>query len=386
MDLNKVLESFARGEINKEKAREMIHSAYAKVSAKAHEIREEGEKEFESSETAGESFRKAFDKIKKTKNIDDFLKVSSGLVHQIAEKMPGEIEKIQENVLNDMNIAGFSANIKGVTSKFSIFRNFDVERNCEVEENLAVGSQWFAVRFTNKAQVIKNKFTAVQLSEVDVNQSNFSTNSVALSRVSNVTLLQAKIEGNRFSRATLSDTSMTESDFMGNTLSKSELAQTVINGSRIAKCQYMDTTLRECDFDDCNLQGIVFENCRFEECSFVNVQVVADAGCAIADQVVVGRTFTDIRSFEDLVKALCEGSSGSSLDTANDSTQKSVRSPSAPKRERTGRQTNESERAAPRRSTSQKAAQNAHRKHAGAQKQSSTEKPRRVSSAPKRTR
>ncbi len=379
MDLNKVLESFARGEINKEKAREMIHAAYAKVSAKAHEIREDGGKEFDASETTGESFRKAFDKIKKTKNIDDFLKVSSGLVHQIAEKMPGEIEKIQENVLNDMNIAGFSANIKGVTSKFSIFRNFDVDRNCEVEDNLAVGSQWFAVRFTNKAEVIKNKFTAVQLSEVDVNQSNFSTNSVALSRVSNVTLSQAKVEGNRFSRATLSDTSMTESDFTANTLSKSELAQTVVNGSRISKCQFVGTTLRECDFDDCNLQGIVFENCRFEECSFGDIQVVADAGCTIADLVVVGRTLSGVRSFEDLVKALCEGAPASGTAAATESTQKSIR---APKRAHS----TESDRVAPKTSTSKKSAQNAPRKHAGAQKQRSSETSRRASAPKKRPR
>ncbi len=379
MDLNKVLESFARGEINKEKAREMIHAAYSKMSAKAHELREEGEKGADASESAGDSFRKAFDKIKKTKNIDDFLKVSSGLVHQIAEKVPGEIEKIQENVLSDMNIAGFSANIKGVTSKFSIFRGFEVDKNCDVEENLAVGSQWFAVRFSNRAEVLKNKFTAVQLSEVDVGKSSFLSNNVALSRISNVTLAQSRIDANRISRATLSDVSMTDSDFKNGALVKSEFAQTVINGTRFAKCQFVESTLRECDFDDCNLQGVVFENCRLEECSFSDVQVTCDTVRTISEQVVVGRAVSGVRTFEELVAALCEGSSTADLPHAAHQDQKSVRA----KKSESAAQPAQS---VPRKRVAPERSENASRKPSVAQKQRVSETSRRKSSPKKHSR
>lgn len=378
MDLNKVLELFARGEINKEKAREMIHAAYAKANAKSNEAKSsEGEKDAHAGGTSGESFRKAFDKIKKTKNIDDFLKASSGLVHQIAEKVPGEIEKIQENVLNDVNIAGFSANIKGVTSKFSIFRNFDVDSTCEVDDNLAVGSQWFAVRFSKKSEVLKNKFTAVQLSEVDVVQSNFSANNAALSRISNVSLEKAKVEANRFSRATLSDTSMTDSDFIGNALTKSEVSQMVMNGSRIAKCQYAETTLRECDFENCNLQGIVFENCRFEECSFSNVQVVSDSPRVVSNLDVVGRTFSGVNSFEAFSKLLLEQTT--SAETANQLVRKSREGTRAARGF-------DAERVVERKTTSAKTAQKVGRKPDVAQKHRVSETTRRNSSPKKPAR
>ena len=304
MELSKILDSFSRGDINKDKARELIQRAYGKASAKYHEIREQGEKEFDSSETAGQSFRKAIRKIKETKNIDEFLKVSSGIAHQIAEKMPGEIEKLQENVLNDMSIAGFSANIKGVTSKFTIFRNFEVETECAVSDNLAVGSQWFAVKFSGKAEVLKNKFTAVQLSEVAVTQSNFCGNPLALSRVSNVSLQQARMEDNKLTRSTLSDASFTESDFTGNKLLKSEFAQTVINASRIASCHFSEASFRECDFESCNIEGIEFEHCRFEECSFQGVDFQLTEPRKISGCTLVGKTFQNCHSFDAFLKLI----------------------------------------------------------------------------------
>jgi uncharacterized protein YjbI with pentapeptide repeats len=304
MELSKILDSFARGDINKDKARDLIHAAYGKASAKFHEIREQGEKEFDSADSAGQSFRKAFRKIKESKNIDEFLKVSSGIAHQIAEKMPGEIEKLQENVLNDMSIAGFSANIKGVASKFTIFRNFEVEPECAVAENLAVGSQWFAVTFSGKAEVLRNKLTAVQLSEVVVAQSNFCGNNLALSRISNVTLQQARMEDNKLSRSTLSDASLTESDFTGNKLTKSEFAQTVFNASRIANSQFSGASFRECDFDACNIEGIEFENCHFEECSFNGVEILLPEPKKISGCSVVGKTFQNCHSFDAFLKLI----------------------------------------------------------------------------------
>jgi uncharacterized protein YjbI with pentapeptide repeats len=296
MEINKILESLAKGEISRERAKELINELYAKPGAGS-----EG-----SGDSSGDSIKRAFERVKKSRNIDDFIKVSSGLVHQIAENMPEKIERFQENVLSDMNIAGFSANIKGISSKFSLFRSFQVSSDCAVSDNQAVGCQWFAVQFDKKAEIVANKFTAVQLTEVAVVQSNFSRNTFSLSRVSNVTLREAKVESNRLSRSTLSDAAMTESDFTENRLSKSEFAQTVFNGSRINKNTFNAATFRECDFESCDIQGVEFENCRFEECAFNEIVVTDGTSCRIADKTVVGKTFSACKTFAELLAAIEE--------------------------------------------------------------------------------
>jgi uncharacterized protein YjbI with pentapeptide repeats len=310
MEINKILESVAKGEISRERAKELIHELYARpgVGGSSRPTEQKGQApsvgEGLGDASSGDSIKRAFERVKKSRNIDDFIKVSSGLVHQIAENMPEKIERFQENVLSDMNIAGFSANIKGISSKFSLFRSFQVNPDCTVSDNQAVGCQWFAVQFDKKAEIVANKFTAVQLTEVAVVQSNFSRNTLSLSRVSNVTLREAKVESNRLSRSTLSDAAMTESDFTDNRLSKSEFAQTVFNGSRVSKNSFAASTFRECDFESCDIQGVEFENCRFEECAFNEIVVSGGASCRIADKTVVGKTFTACKTFAELLAAI----------------------------------------------------------------------------------
>lgn len=317
MSLNKILESFSKGEIDKETAKELIHSFYGKSkSAPATET--------QGKPTAGplpeergdrtESLKRALASFRKSKNLDGLLKASTDIMHQLAENVPSQLERLRENVpsqlerlrenvLHDISVAGVASNVKGITSKLSIFRSFSVSEDSAVEENMAIGSQWFAVKFDRHADVRQNKFTAVQFSEVAAVQSNLCSNLISLSRWSNVSLQECKVEENRFSRMTFSDVSIAESDFTENKVQKSEFAQTVVNASRLAGNQFSGVMFRECEFDECDIQGVEFENCHFEECSFTRVEVNAGKPVRIANRNLTGRAFANIHSAEELLAA-----------------------------------------------------------------------------------
>ena len=279
MDLNSILEEVARGKMGPNTARKLIDKLDKKMGGKSAPHSEGSKRDSSATGTPGdqkaagpqeseasdskEGFRNAFDRLKKSVHIDELIKISSGIVHQIAENMPNQIEKIQENFSANLNTLGFSANNNGVESRLSVFRTFHVSSDSQVAENQVVGSQWFGVNFAETAEVKKNKFAAVQFSEVAIVRSNLCSNNMSLSRLSNVTLQEARFESNRISRTTFSDVSITEADFTNNKLVKSEFAQTVINGSRLAGNQFVGVDFTECEFDGCDIQGILFENCKF---------------------------------------------------------------------------------------------------------------------------
>lgn len=312
MSLNKILDSFSKGEIDRDKAKEMIHGIFkasaAGPSRTAQPAKEQqashAEPEISENIEGNEAWRRALNSLRKSKNIDGILRASSDFVQQLAGSVPGQIEKFRDNILHDVNVAGVTSNIKGMTSKLSIFRSFTVGEDCRVSDNLAVGSQWFAVRLDKHADVRHNKFTAVQYSEVAIVQSDLCKNLVSLSRWANMTIEEAKIEDNRFSRMTFSDVSITESDFTENKVQKSEFSQTVVNGSRIARNIFNGVTLSECEFDGCDIRGLEFENCHFEECTFSGIEVDAAKPVHIANKRLTGRTLSDLRSVEAFLAAL----------------------------------------------------------------------------------
>jgi uncharacterized protein YjbI with pentapeptide repeats len=251
--LHEILSQVAKGKLTPEEAEALL----AKEKSQSHEVKE--------------GFLNAFEKIKKNAHVEDLLKTASGLVQQISENMPNQLEKWQESVSHNINTLGFSAGTEGVEAKLSVFRTFHRGDGVLMEGNTVVGSQWFGVHFEGATLLRGNRFTAVQFSEVAVLSTEFSSSSLSLTRFSNVTLQDSHIQKNRFLRSTFSDVSLTSSEFYNVRLQKSEFAQTVFNNCTVSDCQFESTLLKECEFDTCTLASVTFENCQLEECTFENL-------------------------------------------------------------------------------------------------------------------
>src|SRR5690349_17878043 len=117
MNLNEILEAVAKGKMNIHKAKSLIERSYAGTHEKRMNQTEEGHEPQE--DHAKDGLRNAFEKIKKSVNIDEILRKSSHLVNQLSENMPHQIDKLQENISNTLQPFGFSPNATGIESKLS---------------------------------------------------------------------------------------------------------------------------------------------------------------------------------------------------------------------------------------------------------------------------
>ncbi len=340
-DLKKILDSVSQGNLTAVQAQKQIEKLIEANTPQAEPLKKatanvstnSGAQILESSESEEprERLKSAFEKLRKSVNIDELLKISSGLVHQIAETMPHPLERIQENISSNFNTFAFSPNAKGIDSKLSVFRTLHFSDDSVVTDNHVVGSQWFGVNFSGTSEISKNKFTAVQFSEVAVMRSNFVSNVLGLTRLSNASFEEARFEENKTSRSTFSDFCLTESDFTGNRLTKCEFAQTVVNASRIAQCVFNSSDFKECEFDQCDLQGLTFENCIFNECTFQNLEIISKSAMVISNHDFTGRVFSEMKTIEELLKAFesCDASSDALAATAEESETRKAHTDSA---------------------------------------------------------
>jgi uncharacterized protein YjbI with pentapeptide repeats len=304
VELESILEAVSKGKMNVEKAKTLIEKNYVLKKQKKDSYSENSASHSQNHrEDTHEGLKTAFEKLKKTVNIEELLKISSNLVHQISENMP-HIDKIQENISNNLQPFGFSPNISGLDSKLSVFRAFHVSPDSIVKENQVVGSQWFGVNFSESAEVKNNKFTAVQFSELAVVRSDFCSSSFSLARLSNVTLQEARLENNKFSRTTLSDMSILESDFTENQVVKSDFSETTIRGSRLTRMIFMSTDFQDCEFDSCDIQGIEFENCKFKECVFSKLHLVLKEPIKISGCNCIGKNISGCHTAEEFLEIL----------------------------------------------------------------------------------
>lgn len=232
--------------------------------------------------------------------LDGLLKKSTDVVQQITENVPTQIEKFSQN----WNGVAFSPHFDGLEAKLSLFRGLEISRDCTVNENQVLGSQWFGVRFSDKSELILNKLTAVQLSEVSSTRSNFSNNNLSLTRMHNIALQEARFEDCRLNRSTISEFSTSESDFIANKLNKSEMTRTILNESRIANNIFETTHFNDCEFSNCDIQGIEFENCEFNECVFTNVHFNNKTPVKLINKKIKGLSLHDCKSFEEFIACL----------------------------------------------------------------------------------
>ncbi len=304
VELEFILEEVSKGKMNVDKAKILIEKNYVLKKQKR-------DSNFENSTTHSqnpreethEGLKTAFEKLKKTVNIEELLKISSNLVHQISENMP-HIDKIQENISNNLQPFGFSPNISGLNSRLSVFRAFHVSSDSIVKENQVVGSQWFGINFSESAEIKNNKFTAVQFSEFAVMRSDFFSSNFSLARLSNVTIQEARFENNKFSRATLSDVSISESDFTENLVTKSDFSETTIRGSRLTRMIFTSSDFQDCEFDSCDVQGIEFENCKFKECVFLKLHLILNEPIKISGCNCIGKNISGCHTAEELLEIL----------------------------------------------------------------------------------
>lgn len=303
-ELNSILEAVSKGKMNVEKAKVLIEKNYMLKKQRKDVHSENAANNFQSSkEESQEGLKNAFEKIKKTVNIEELLKISSNFVHQISENMP-QIDKIQENIYNNLQPFGFSPNISGLDSKLSVFRAFHVSEDSNVKENVVVGSQWFGVNFSESSEIKNNKFTAVQFSELAIIRSDFCTSNFSLARLSNVTLQEARLENNKFSRTALSDVSISESDFTENHVVKSDFSETTIRGSRLTRMIFTNVDFYDCEFEDCDIQGIEFENCKFKECLFSKLHLSLKEPLKISGSNCVGKNFSGCHTADEFLEIL----------------------------------------------------------------------------------
>lgn len=315
-NLDSVLEHVATGKTPVSKAKNMIEKHFLKNGATFEEnpspfAGKKSKLKFEKnnfetacsekiSVDAGENkdkLKNAFNKFKKSVNLDDLLKISTQLVQQISGNVP---QKIQDK----FSPLDFSAKMEGVESKFSIFRDIHVTRDNLVENNQVIGCQWFGVSLNEKCEVKNNKFLAMQLTKFSITQSDMQNSQLSLSRMLHVTLQEACFVKNKISLSTWLDTNITESDFNENTLSRSDFSGTVINSSRISKIKFVQVNFKDCEFDSCDIQGIEFEDCEFKDCFFSHIQAVSLTPIKISGCRFVGKQFSGCKSVEEFIAFL----------------------------------------------------------------------------------
>lgn len=304
-ELDTILQAVAKGKMDINKAKVLIEKNYTlkKEKKTSSSSNSNGFTNDAQKEDSQEGLKTAFEKLKKSVNIEELLKISSNLVQQISENMP-QIEKIQENISNNFQPIGFSPNIVGLESKLSVFRAFHVSEDTHLKDNRVVGSQWFGVDFSDHSDIRNNKFTAVQFTELAVIKSDFSLSTYSLARLSNVVLQEARLESNKFSRTTFSDVTIMESDFTENIVAKSDFSELTIKSSRLTQLQFSSVEFSECEFEDCDIQGIEFENCKFKECLFSKLQLVLAQPMKISGCNCVGKNFQDCQSAEEFLEII----------------------------------------------------------------------------------
>ena len=254
-----------------------------------------------------EVFWQAFEKLKRSVNVEELLKISGGLVQQISESMPTTLGKLQENI-SELGGLGFCPSQPGIASRFSLFRAIAVDGDCRVESNSVAGSQWFGVHFGNKTRFVDNHYAGTQLSELAVISSDFEKNQVSLSRLASVTVQESRFLENNISRATVSDVSWTVADFEKNTMAKTDMAQTVFNSSRVANCSFAKSSFVECDVDACCWEFVTFDSCEFRECVFQNVYLGGRATkqghsepLLVKGLIVRGKQFSNIKNIKQFL-------------------------------------------------------------------------------------
>ncbi|WP_158997483.1 pentapeptide repeat-containing protein [Pigmentibacter ruber] len=305
IELDSILKAVAKGKMDVEKAKLLIEKNY--VLKKANKYKSDFDNNTNNfdaqKEESQEGLKTAFEKLKKTVNLEELLKISSNLVQQISENMP-QIEKIQENISSNFQPIGFSPNIVGLDAKLSVFRALHVSSDSQVKDNQVVGSQWFGVDFSDHSEVRNNKFTAVQFSELAVIKTDFCLSTYSLARLSNVTLQEARLENNKFSRTTFSDVTISESDFTENQLIKSDFSELTIKTSRLTRINFNGVDFSDCEFEDCDIQGIEFENCKFKECLFTKLHLVLSQPIKISGCNCVGKNFQGCQTAEEFLELI----------------------------------------------------------------------------------
>ena len=302
-ELNSILEAVSKGKMNVDKAKILIEKNYILKKQKKEFSNENSSSYHVNKEEPQEGLKTAFEKLKKTVNIEELLKISSHFVHQISENMP-QIDKIQENITNNFQPFGFSPNISGLDSKLSVFRAFHVSEDTNVNENQIVGSQWFGVHFSENSEVKNNKFTAVQFSELSIVRSDFCNSNFSLARLSNVTMHEARLENNKFSRTALSDVTIAESDFAENHVLKSDFSETSIRRSRLSRMIFTNVNFQDCEFEDCDIQGIEIEDCKFKECLFSKLHLLLNEPYKISGYNSIGKNFSGCQTLEEFLEIL----------------------------------------------------------------------------------
>ncbi|NBW80346.1 hypothetical protein EBR21_01200, partial [bacterium] len=76
----------------------------------------------------------------------------------------------------------------GFDCRLSIFSSVLVDSDTQTEANSISGSQWREAAFRDSTEVRKNNFTLSQVSGLDCQRSNFSSNEFGLARLANLTI------------------------------------------------------------------------------------------------------------------------------------------------------------------------------------------------------
>jgi uncharacterized protein YjbI with pentapeptide repeats len=252
-------------------------------------------------ESGKEKLKSAFDKLKKSVNVEEIIKKSSQLVEQISDQIA---EKVPQKIQDNFSLIGFSSKIDGIDSKLSVYRAVEINSDSTAEDNQVIGSQWFGVKLINKSEVKSNKFTAMQLTEFSLARSDLRGCQISLSRLSHLTFQEACFVKNKFSLCTWSDVSITESDFTENNLNRCDFSGTVINSSRLSKLSLNQTVFKDCEFDSCDIQGLEFENCEFNDCSFQKIEAVSAIPLKISGGRFVGKQFSHCTTAEEFISLL----------------------------------------------------------------------------------
>jgi uncharacterized protein YjbI with pentapeptide repeats len=219
-----------------------------------------------------EGFQQAFERLKRTVQADD--------------RFQG-----MQNFAQGIGRISFVSQTAGVDATLSSLQSIEKDDSSKVAQNHIVGCQWFQVSFKIKSQFVKNLFTAVQFSELEILAAAAVENVCSLSRLSNTKIESSELRNNRINRSSFSDVVMIGSHLVRNKIQKSAFLQVNLESSQVVSCRFVATEFRDCEFKDSRIESVTFEECVFSDCSFDRFSILGRKDSTLKGMKCVGLHF-----------------------------------------------------------------------------------------------
>jgi uncharacterized protein YjbI with pentapeptide repeats len=249
-----------------------------------------------------EGFQSALDKLRR--NVQERLEEKLERFEEKFERFEERLERFQENVTTNFHAVSFVSPAAGIDGTLSVFRGLTKDETSTLTRNTVVGSQWFGVELRTHGLLKGNKFTATQLSGVEVLSSQVLNNHWSVLRLAQSRFEGSALVGVKITRGVFSDVELSHSRWEQSCFLRSDLAQVAVTASQWIDCVFEDTTFKDCDFQGCVWDSVTFDQCSFSDCSFLNVKLTGKGLSPFKGHKVVGLHCEGELTCDDFAKLL----------------------------------------------------------------------------------